>query len=89
MHSTPSLRRFLCIAYEAVWSSLVQFGPIDNGPFLSIQGRSPNTSSFHASLLQVIDGMTSLALCLQVVSQAPQHFRFSEVQTTYDGCFAH
>ena len=29
----------------------------------------------------------SLALCLQVVSHAPQHFRTSEVQATCDGCF--
>ena len=32
----------------------------------------------HASLLQVIDGVASLPLCPQVVSQAPQHFRSSE-----------
>ena len=31
----------------------------------------------------------SLALCQQVVSQAPQHFRPFETQATYDGCFAH
>ena len=30
----------------------------------------------------------SLALCRQVVSQAPQHFRSSETQATYDGCFS-
>ena len=30
----------------------------------------------------------SLALCPQVVSQAPQHFRFSEKQATCEGCFA-
>ena len=30
----------------------------------------------------------SLALCLRVVSQAPQHFRSSEKQATCEGCFA-
>ena len=40
-----------------------------------------------AYLLQIINGMMSLALCSQVVSQAPQHFR-SEVQATCDDCFA-
>ena len=54
----------------------------------SFQGRSSNASSFHASLHQVIDGVMSLALCPQVVSQAPQHFRSSEKQTTCEGCFA-
>ena len=29
----------------------------------------------------------SLALCSQVVSQASQHFRFSEKQATCEGCF--
>ena len=39
---------------------------------------SSGASSFHASLLQAIDGVMSLALCPQVVSQASQHFRSSE-----------
>ena len=34
-------------------------------------------SSLHAPLLQVIDGVVSLALCPHVVSQASQHFRSS------------
>ena len=38
------------------------------------KGRSSSAFSFHASLLQAIDGVISLALCLQVGSQAPQHF---------------
>ena len=56
---------------------------IDDGP----QGRSSTASSFHASLLQAMDGVVSLALCQQVVSQAPQHFRASEKQTC-EGWFA-
>ena len=52
------------------------------------QGRSSSTSSFHTSLLYAISGVMSLALCLQVVSQAPQHFRSSEKRATCEGCFA-
>ena len=46
---------------------------IDNGPHPSFQGRSSSTSSFNASLLQVIDGVMSLALCLLVVSRASKN----------------
>ena len=53
---------------------------LDDGPLSSFQGRSSSASSFNASLLQVIDGVMSLALRPQVVSQAPQHFRSSEKQ---------
>ena len=43
---------------------------IDDGPLSSFQGRSSSAFSFHASLLlQAIDGVMSLALCPQVVSQ--------------------
>ena len=42
--------------------------------FSSFQGRSSSPSSFYASLLQAVDGVTSLDFCTQVVSQAPQHF---------------
>ena len=31
----------------------------------------------------------SLALCLQVASQTPQHFRSYKMQASCDGCFAH
>ena len=61
---------------------------IDDGPLSSFQERSSSTSSFHASLLQVIDVVMSLALCPQVMSQVPQHFRSSEKQATCGGCFA-
>ena len=53
----------------------------DDGPLSSFQGRSSSASSFHASL---IDGVMFLALCSQVMSQAPQHFRSSETQATCD-----
>ena len=52
------------------------------------QGRSSRASSSHASVLQVIADVVSLALCAQVVFQAPQHFRSSEKQATCEGCFA-
>ena len=61
---------------------------IDDGLLSSFQARSSSTSSFHASLLQTIAGVMSLALCPQVVSQASQHFRSSEKQATCEGCFA-
>ena len=52
----PSLRSFPKVAFETVpmsiwWCTLSSF-----------QGRSSSTSSFHTSLLQVIDGVVSLAL---------------------------
>ena len=53
-------------------------GLIDDGPFSSFQGRSLSASSLHAYLPQTVDGVTSLALCLRVVSQGPQHFRSSD-----------
>ena len=61
---------------------------IDDGPLSSFQERSSSASSFHASLLQAISGVMSLVLCLQAVSQAPQHFRSSEKRVTCEGCFA-
>ena len=61
---------------------------IVDGPLLSFQGRSSSASSFNASLLQVISGVMSLALCPQVVSQASQHLRSSKKQATCDSCFA-
>ena len=61
---------------------------INDGPLSSFQGRSPSASSFNASVFQAIDGVMSLALYPQVVSQASQHFISSEKQATCDGCFA-
>ena len=52
----------------------------DDGPLSSFEGRSSSASTFHASLLQAIDGVMPLALCQQLVSQAPQHFRHFETQ---------
>ena len=54
----------------------------DGSTRLPFQGRSSSASSFHTSLRQAIDGEMSLALCTQVVSQAHQHFRYSETQAT-------
>ena len=56
--------------------------------FRPFNWRSSSASSFHASLLQAIDGVVSVAVCLQLVSQAPQHFRSSETQSCCDGCFS-
>ena len=60
----------------------------DEVPLSSFQRRSSSTSSLHASLLQAIDGVMSLALCPQLLPQASQHFRSSEKQATCEGCFA-
>ena len=57
-------------------------------PLSSYLGGSFSASSFKASLLQAINGVVSLALCPQVVSQVPQHFRSSEKQATCEGCSA-
>ena len=81
--STMSLRRFPSIAFETVpvfvWLTVA---------FSSFQGRLSSASSFHAFLLQAINSVVYLALCLQVLYQPPQHFRSSETQATCDGYFA-
>ena len=85
VHSVPSLRSFPNVAFETVpmfaWLT-------NNGPLLSFQGKSSSTSSFRAFLFQAINGVMSLALCSQVVSQAPQHFKYSKKLATCEGCFA-
>ena len=60
-----------------LWNSS-NVGPIDDGL---------SASSFYASLFQAIDGVMPLALCPQVVSHAPLHFRSSKAQATCHGCF--
>ena len=63
---------------------------MDDGPVSSFQGRSSraSASSFHASLLQAINGVMSLALCPKVVSQASRHLGSSKKQATCEDCFA-
>ena len=59
-----------------------------------ISGRCPfkedrlTLLSLHASLLQAFDGVMSFASCPQVVSQAPQHFKSSEMQASYVTAFS-
>ena len=53
------------------WNSS-NVGLNDDGPFSSSQGRSLSAFSFYDSPLQATDGVMSLALCRQVVCQAPQ-----------------
>ena len=57
--------------------------PLKRLQYLSFQGRWLSTFSFHASLLQAISGVMSLASCPHVVSQAPQCFRSSKMQATF------
>ena len=83
MRSTPSLVGFPNVAVGTVtvfvWLMMT---------LSSFQKRSSSASSFHASLLQATDGILSLVLYPQVLSQVPQHFRSSETQAIYEGCFA-
>ena len=66
----------------------LQCSLIEDGPLLSFPGRLSSASPFHASLNEAIDGVTSLAFCPQVVSEAPQHFRSSEIQANCDALSA-
>ena len=85
----PKRSENLIIMRSTVASEIIpMFALIDDGSFSSFQGRSSSASSFHASLLQAISGVMSLALCPQLVSQAPQYFKSSETQATCEGCFA-
>ena len=77
MRSTQSLRSFPNIAFKTVamfvWLMMALSCPFkEDYPHLPFPGD------------QLCD---ILALCLQVVSHAPQHLRTSEVQATCDGCF--
>lgn len=58
----------------------------DSGAFFSFQGRLSIIFSSCALLLQMINGVMPLALCLQLVPQAPQHLRSSEAEAICDGC---
>ena len=74
--------------HYCLWNSS-NVGLIDGVPFSSSQGRSLSASSFYPSLLQAIyRAVMFLSFCPQVVSQDPQHFRYSETQAACDGCFA-
>ena len=52
---------------------------------------SKKTSGYflYSSPLQLISDMLSLALCLPLVSQVPQHLRSCKMQAICDGYFAH
>ena len=79
MCSILSLKSFPNIAFEMV-PVVVRL------TVKSFQGRLAITAKW--SFLQVISGVMSLVLGLQVVSQAPQHLRSSKTHATCDGCFA-
>ena len=83
MRSTPSLRSF---PKRYLWNNL-NIRLIDDGPLSSFQGRSSCACSFYVSPPGDRWCDMSLALCPQVVSQAPQHFRSTEKQATCEGCF--
>ena len=64
MRSAPSLRGFSNVAFETVpvfvWLTMALSRPFKEDCL---------------AIIQAIDGVMSLALCPQVVSQASQHFR--------------
>ena len=82
----PALRSFPSIVFKMFsdwWCpSLTQL------TFSPFQRRPSSTSSFHTSLLQAIESVTSLAVCPHVVTQTPQHFRSSKTQANCQGCFS-
>ena len=97
MRSTPSLRSFPNVPFETVqmfvWLTmncihLQRSWRQRRWPSLVLSRKRLSSSSFHASLLQAIDGVMSLALYPQVFSQVPQNFRSSKKQDTREGCFA-
>ena len=57
-------------------------------PFLFPSKEDHQAFPLFMHLLHAINGAVSLDLCLQVVFQAPQHFRPPEMQAICDGCFA-
>ena len=83
MRSTPSLSSFPKVAFQTV-PVFARLTIALSRPFKEDRLALPLSTP----LLQAIRGVVSLALCPQVVSQAPQHFRSSEKQATCEGCFA-
>ena len=81
--SLPSFGSFFDIALKR-FQYLSDWG----WPFLFPFKEDNQALPLFAHLLQAIDGAMSVALRLQVVSQAPQHFRSPEMQALCDGCFA-
>ena len=57
-------------------------------PSLSHPFKEDQALPLSTPLLQVNTGVVSSALCQQVLSQAPQQGRSSEMQAACDGCFA-
>ena len=84
MRSIPSLR-FPNVAFEKVPMSICL---TDDVALSSFEGRSSSASTFHSSLLQVVSGAMSLALCPQAVSLL-KLLNTSEKQATCEGCLAH
>ena len=83
MRSTTSLRSFPNVAFETV-PMFVLLTMVLSRPFKEDRRALP----LSVPLLQAVDGVMSLALCLQAVSQAPQHFISSNTQCICEGCSA-
>ena len=79
----PSLRNSPNVAFETVLMFVCLTMAIS---FFQIRLSSASLSTPLSSRRSMV--VTSLALCLQVVSQAPEHFKYSQKQATCEACFA-
>ena len=77
MHPKPSLASFLSAACETV--------PMFRWLMTVLSRKSISRFLFLCPSPSTIDGVMYLALCPQVMSQAPHHFRSSETQATHAG----
>ena len=73
--STSSLRSSPNVAFDTVPMSVCMTMALSR-PF---KEERRALAALPTPLLQAIDGVTFLALCLYVASQAPQHFKSSEM----------
>ena len=79
----PVSQSFPSVAFETV-PMFVSLAMVLSRPFREARLALLSTPLSSSWSLVVM----SLASCLQLVSQAPEHFRSSEKQTTCEGCFA-
>ena len=78
-NSTRFLRRFLIVAFE----TFPRLSLIENGLYSVMLILARCLISVYTSLLQTMGGVMFLALCSQVVFQAPQHFRYSDMHKPF------
>ena len=86
---SPKKQQLLKLFHTPNTHALVQFSSVQYG-VCPMHSKNPVCTPPHLSEApqSCPDGVMSLTLHMQVVSQAPQHFGSSEMQATCDGCFA-